>query len=108
VTARIRDLLLKLPGWTSARRRQSFVEVALGRRHRVLHEVVWEGEASQLAWDVAAACEDYPEPTASGLSPLCALLAAVPLEFGRHPARDEEIAELQRLLGCQRAGRPRG
>jgi hypothetical protein len=107
VTERVRDLLLQLPGWTSARRRQTFVEVALGRRHRVFDVVVWEGDARQLAWDVAKACEDYPEPTASGSSPLCALLAGIPVEFGRHPARDEEIADLQRLLGCQRAGRPR-
>jgi hypothetical protein len=107
LTERIRDLLLELPGWTSARRRQTFVEVALGRRHRVFDVVVWEGDARQLAWDVAKACEDYPEPTASGSSPLCALLAGIPVEFGRHPARDEEIADLQRLLGCQRARRPR-
>jgi hypothetical protein len=107
VTARIRDLLLKLPGWTSARSRQTFIEVALGRRHRVLDEVEWEGDARQLAWDIAKTCEDYPEPTASGLSPLCALLAAIPLEFGRHPPRDEEIADLQRRLRCQPARRPR-
>jgi hypothetical protein len=99
-TERMRDLLLGLPGWNSRRRRLGFVEIALGRGHRVLDHVEWEGAAAQLAWDVAKACEDYPEPTPSGLPPACALLAAIPREFGRSPARDGEIHALSALLAC--------
>jgi hypothetical protein len=105
---RIRDLLIGLPGWTSRRRRQSFFALALGKRHRVLGEVEWEGGARQLAWDVASACEDFPEPTASGLAPLCALLLAIPAEFGPQPARDAEIAALCQLLQCPGPGLQRG
>lgn len=99
-TERLRDLLLSLPGWNSRRRRLSLLEIALGRGHPVLRQVEWEGSAAQLAWDVAKACEDYPEPTASGLSPACALLAAIPRELGRSPARDLEIRALGAMLSC--------
>jgi len=102
---RIRDLLFGLPGWDSERRRYSFVAGALGKRHRVMGEVEWSGGARQLAWEVASACEDYPEPTASGLSPLCALLAAIPAELGPQPERDREIAALRALLRCPALGR---
>jgi len=104
LVARFRDLLLGLPGWNSRRRRLGFLEVALGKGHRVLSEVEWEGSARQLAWEAASACEDYPEPSASGESPFCALLSAIPVEFGAHPKRDDEIAALRRLLRCA----PRG
>jgi hypothetical protein len=99
-TERMRDLLLGLPGWNSRRRRLSFIEIALGRNHPILHHVEWEGDAAQLAWDVAKGCEDYPEPTPSGLSPTCALLAAIPREFGLSPARDDEMRALSVLLAC--------
>jgi hypothetical protein len=101
---RIRDLLIELPGWGSARRRKSFVAAALGKRHRVMDEVEWEGGARQLAWDLPSACEDFPEPTATGLSPLCALLAAIPAEFGPRPERDRAIAALRILLQCPAPG----
>jgi hypothetical protein len=101
-TERMRDLLLGLPGWNSRRRRLSFVEIALGRGHRVLDHVEWEGDAAQLAWDLAKACEDYSEPTPSGLSPACALLAAIPREFGQSQARDGEIRALGALLACSK------
>jgi hypothetical protein len=104
---RMRDLLLGLPGWERARRRHGFVAMALGRRHRVMGEVDWEGGARQLAWEVACACEDYPEPTPTGLSPLCALLAAIPREFGPQPERDPELAALRTLLRCPTPGRGR-
>jgi hypothetical protein len=97
---RLRDLLLGLPGWNSEMRRRSFIEIALGRGHLILQQVEWAGGAAQLAWDVAKACEDYPEPAPSGLSPACALLAAMPREFGRSPARDGEIRALSALLVC--------
>ncbi len=100
LVTRFRDLLLGLPGWNSRRRRVGFLEVALGKGHRVLSEVELEGGARPLAWEVASACEDYPEPTAAGLSPWCALLAAIPREFGSQAARDDEIANLRRLLRC--------
>jgi len=105
--ARIRDLLLGLPGWNSRRRRLGFLELALGKGHRVLSEVEWEGSARQLAWEVASACEDYPEPSAGGESPFCALLSAIPVEFGAHPKRDGEIAALRRLLRCAPPGSSR-
>ncbi|EXJ15393.1 hypothetical protein D779_1489 [Imhoffiella purpurea] len=97
---RLRDLLLGLPRWNDRRDRLGFVEIALGRRHPILHEVEWEGSARQLAWDLARACEDYPEPTETGRSPACALLEAIPREFGRSPVRDREIQALSALLDC--------
>ncbi|MGA8262464.1 MAG: serine protease [Arenicellales bacterium] len=103
---RMRDLLLALPSWNSQKPRRSFVERALGRRHRVLDHVELEGDAAQVAWDVAKACEDYPEPTQSGLLPACALLAAIPREFGQSQARDVEIRELGALLACSKPTPP--
>jgi hypothetical protein len=100
LVTRFRDLLLGLPGWNNPRRRVGFLEVALGKRHRVLSEVHLEGGARQLAWEVASACEDYPEPTAAGLSPWCALLVAIPCEFGSQVARDAEILRLRCTLRC--------
>nr|WP_242466061.1 trypsin-like peptidase domain-containing protein [Marichromatium gracile] len=97
---RVRDLLLNLPGWGIKESRISFIEIALGRRHRILNEIELDGRPRQVAWSVARACEDYPELTESGLVPFCALLNTIPREFGCRPDRDREINELRILLHC--------
>jgi hypothetical protein len=100
MTRRISDLLLALPKWNSRRDRTAFLERALGRSHRILQEVELEGSASQVAWDIAKACEDYPEPPPNGLSPRCALLVEIRVRFGPSSKRDTEIVELRAMLGC--------
>ncbi len=97
-----RDLLRALPRWTSDRYRRSLAEQALGKRHRVIDEVTWEGAgARQLAWDLPSACEDFPDPTPSGLAPLCALLEIVREELGRADGNlARQLGALQNRLRC--------
>jgi hypothetical protein len=59
-----------------------------------------DGTAIDVAADLVQRCIELDEPTHTGLSPLCALLAAVPREFGPRPARDGEIAVLSAVLDC--------
>jgi len=97
-----RDLLLELPGWDRERRRRSLAEQALGKGHRVMGEVEWEGGARDLAWELPSACEDFPEPTRRGLSPLCALLEAIRDDLGAPGGElGERIASLAARLGCE-------
>ena len=97
-----RDLLRALPRWTSDRFRRSLAEQALGKRHRVIEELEWDGAGAKLlAWDLPSACEDYPEPAPSGLAPLCALLEVVREELGRTDGDlVKRIAALRDRLQC--------
>jgi hypothetical protein len=97
--ARLRDLLVALPGWRTTRRRRNFVSIALWG-HPVLDEVDLDGPGVDVAADLVQRCIERDEPTNAGLSPLCALLAAVPREFGSKPERDREIAALNVALNC--------
>ncbi len=97
-----RDLPLELPGWDKERRRRCLAEQALGKRHRVMSEVDWQGGARQLAWELPSACEDFPAPTRRGLSPLCALLDAMRDDLGAAAGKlGERIASLAARLGCE-------
>jgi len=98
--ARLRDLLQDLPHWNNARSRRNFIEAALGPDHDLLNEIQWEGSGRDLAGEVAKVCARGTAADAGGCVPLCALLAAIPGEFGPDPARDADIAALQALLGC--------
>jgi hypothetical protein len=97
-----RDLLRALPRWTSDRYRRRLAEQALGKRHRVMERVKWDhADASDIAWDLPSACEDFPEPTPSGLSPLCALLEVCREDLGRgNDALLKQVASLQERLQC--------
>jgi len=99
------DLLRALPRWTSERYRRRLAEQALGKGHRVMKEVEWAlAGASDIAWDLPSACEDFPEPTPSGLSPLCALLEVCREDLGRgNDALLKKIAFLQERLQCATA-----
>lgn len=96
---RLRDLLVALPGWSNTRGRRNFVTIALWE-HRVLREVDLDGPPVDVAADLVQRCIELDEPTNTGLSPLCARLAAVPKRFGSKPARDGEIAALSAMLDC--------
>ena len=90
--ARLRDLLLALPGWSQARRRQ-FVTLALWQQP-ILNRIDLDGTPANVAADLAVACLEQGAPDADGQAPLRALLAAVPSEFGPQSSRDQVIAEI--------------
>ncbi len=76
------------------------IEAALGE-HRILSEVRIEGDAYDVAWELASACADFQEPTFQGLSSMCALLAAIRADgLASGPDRDE-FADLFQRLDCE-------
>jgi hypothetical protein len=97
---RLQRLFLGLPRWHDARRRRDFVTLALGKGHPLLDDIDCAGTARDAAMSVIDACTDAQACAVGGHAPLCALLAAIPREFGPHPARDPELAALRATLGC--------
>ncbi|MBV5348027.1 trypsin-like peptidase domain-containing protein [Lamprocystis purpurea] len=91
--ARLRDLLLALPGWSQTRRRRQFITLALWQQP-ILNRIDLDGTPTDVAADLAVACLEQGGPDADGYTPLLALLAAVPSEFGPQAARDQVIAEI--------------
>lgn len=98
--SRLQRLFLGLPRWHDARRRRDFVTLALGKGHPLLDDIDCAGTARDAAMAIIDACADAQACAAGGHAPLCALLAAIPREFGSHPARDPELAALRAALGC--------
>jgi hypothetical protein len=100
---KLRDLLTGLPVWQRDPLRRGFAEQALGKGHRVLADMTWEGAAIDVAWELVSLCDDYAgavaaRPGGRSLPPLCALLA----EAGERGGTDAEprIADLMARLGC--------
>jgi hypothetical protein len=97
-----RDLLVALEPWGQPRRRRTLVKAALWD-HRSLSQVDLSGAATETASELLQTCIDFDEPTQSGLTPLCALLAEVRsqgLAGGRLKAQVDSIAA---RLACDRS-----
>jgi hypothetical protein len=96
----LRDLLTELKPWQDKRRRRALLRDVFWE-HRLLKEVDLDGAAQETAAELLQACIDFDEPTATGLSPLCALLAGLRdrgLASGKRKQRFESLID---RLGCE-------
>jgi hypothetical protein len=100
----LRNLLTTLPRWDDERVRHAIAEQALGKGHRVLAEMDWEGSPRDVAWNLVSLCDDFdnlPAGPGRDQSPLCALLAEARERCVESAPLAQRIADLGARLGCR-------
>ncbi|MGB0720965.1 MAG: SUMF1/EgtB/PvdO family nonheme iron enzyme [Gammaproteobacteria bacterium] len=101
------SLLLSLSGWNSERDRTTLISQALGSSHPVLGKLRLDGSGENVAAELVGLCGQAESlETEGGLSPCCAVLAAI-RERGYASAgpNRENLNKLEQALAC--AGKQR-